>query len=92
VVPAAVDALALVWRGRSPAVILQEGDEGGILLLLLIQPCMQHLIKYEMHCNENPIYVFSEKEVRGRSPNFHIHVYVRDLYYHDRSTYFPAAE
>ncbi len=23
-----------------------------------------------LHCNENPIYVFSEKELRGLSPNF----------------------
>jgi hypothetical protein len=60
VVPAAVDALALVWRGRSPAVILQEGDEGGILLLLLIQPYIA--FKYEMHRNENHIYEYSEKK------------------------------
>jgi hypothetical protein len=32
-----------------------------------------------MHCNENPIYVFPEKELRGPSPNFHIHVSVSDL-------------
>jgi hypothetical protein len=32
------------------------------------------------HCNENPIYVFPEKELRGLSPNFHIHVSVTDLY------------
>ncbi len=31
------------------------------------------------HCNENPIYVFPEKELRGLSPNFHIHVSVSDL-------------
>jgi hypothetical protein len=31
-------------------------------------------------CNENPIYVFLEKELRGLSPNFHIHVSVSDLY------------
>ena len=31
------------------------------------------------HCNENPIYVFPEKELRGPSPNFHIHVSVSDL-------------
>ena len=29
-----------------------------------------------MHCNENPIYIFPEKEMRGLSPNFHIHVSV----------------
>ncbi len=32
-----------------------------------------------LHCNENPIYVFQEKELRGLSPNFHIHVSVSDL-------------
>ncbi len=26
-----------------------------------------------LHSNENPIYVFPEKELRGLSPNFHIH-------------------
>ncbi len=31
-------------------------------------------------CNENPIYLFPEKEMRGLSPNFHIHVSVSDLY------------
>ncbi len=45
-------------------------------------------------CNENPIYVFPEKDLRGLSPNFHIHVHVceRFKYYQNRSTYFPAAE
>ncbi len=33
-----------------------------------------------LHCNENPTYVFPEKELRGLSPNFHIHVSVSDLY------------
>jgi hypothetical protein len=28
----------------------------------------------------NPIYVFPEKELRGHSPNFHMHVSVSDLY------------
>ncbi len=28
----------------------------------------------------NPIYVFPDKEVRGLSPYFHIHVFVSDLY------------
>jgi hypothetical protein len=28
----------------------------------------------------NPIYVLPEKELRGLSPNFHIHVSVSDLY------------
>ncbi len=32
------------------------------------------------HCHENPIYVFLFWELRGLSPNFHIHVSVSDLY------------
>ncbi len=31
------------------------------------------------HCNENPIYVFPEKELRGLSPNIHIYVSVTVL-------------
>jgi hypothetical protein len=31
------------------------------------------------HCKEISIFVFSEKELRGFSPNFHIHVSVSDL-------------
>ncbi len=26
-----------------------------------------------LHCNENPIYVIPKKELRGLSPNIHIH-------------------
>jgi hypothetical protein len=33
-----------------------------------------------MHCKKIWIYIFPEKEVRGLSPNFHIHVSVGDLY------------
>ncbi len=33
-----------------------------------------------MHFKEISIYVFPEKELRGLSPNFHIHVPVSDLY------------
>jgi hypothetical protein len=32
------------------------------------------------HCKEIWIYVFPEKELRGLSPNFHIHVSVSDIY------------
>jgi hypothetical protein len=35
---------------------------------------------YSIHCNENHIYVFPEKELRGLSLNFHIHVSVSELY------------
>jgi hypothetical protein len=29
------------------------------------------------HCNENPSYVFPEKELRGLSPSFHRDLYIR---------------
>ncbi len=32
------------------------------------------------HCEENPIYVFPEKKLRGLIPNFYIHLSVSDLY------------
>ncbi len=32
-----------------------------------------------LFCNKNPIYVFPEKELRGLSSNFHIHVSVSNL-------------
>jgi hypothetical protein len=43
-----------------------------------------------VHCNENFIYVFLFLQLRGFSPNFHIHVSVSDLYvyFQDLSTYF----
>jgi hypothetical protein len=37
------------------------------------------------HCNENPIYVFPEKELRGISPNFHIHLSVSEGFYPHQS-------
>ncbi len=42
--------------------------------------------------NENSIYVFIFWELRGLSPNLHIHVSVNDLYSQDRSTYLAAAK
>jgi hypothetical protein len=34
----------------------------------------------ELHCNENPIYVFLFWKLRCLSPNFHIYVSVSGLY------------
>jgi hypothetical protein len=33
-----------------------------------------------LHCKENPIYRFLFWELRGLSPNFHIHLSVSNLY------------
>ncbi len=40
-----------------------------------VQPCYMSI-----HFKEISIYVFPEKESCGRSPNFHIHVSVSELY------------
>ncbi len=37
-------------------------------------------INIHAHCKEISIYVFPEKELRGFSPNFHIHASVSDQY------------
>ncbi len=37
-------------------------------------------LKLDWHCKDILIYVFPEKELRGLSPNFHIHVAVSNLY------------
>jgi hypothetical protein len=37
---------------------------------------MGHSVYDILHCKENPIYVFLFWELRGLSPNFHIHVSV----------------
>jgi hypothetical protein len=45
------------------------------------------------HGNENPIYVFLEKDLRGLQSQFpHSCVCERFIYSQNRSTYFPAAE
>jgi hypothetical protein len=41
---------------------------------------LPHANPSQIHCNENPIYVFPEKEMRGLSSNFYIYVSVSDLY------------
>ncbi len=62
-----------------------------IFLMSLAFPALPGVLSISLfpavHCNENSIYVFPEKELCGFSPYFHIHVSVSN-----RSTYFPAAE
>ncbi len=55
----------------------------------LIKSVSKKTCYFLLHCNENPIYVFPEKELRGLSSNFHINVSVSDLYVYsqDWSTY-----
>ncbi len=55
------------------------------LLIMLLWRNFTYKISAEdlllpVHCNEISIYVIPKKELRGLSPNFHIHVSVSDLY------------
>ncbi len=51
-----------------------------LILRLLTVTVSSKELGQTAHCNENLIYVFSEKDLRRLSPNFHIHVSVSDLY------------
>jgi hypothetical protein len=42
--------------------------------------CFHLTAHSQLHCKENPLYVFPEKELRGLSPTFNIHVSLSDLY------------
>jgi hypothetical protein len=47
---------------------------------LIQSTLLPHTLPSPIHCNENPIYVFPEKELRGLSSNFHIYESVGDLH------------
>jgi hypothetical protein len=49
---------------------------------LFVTPCstVSKAELFPQRCNGNPIYVFLFYELRGLSPNFHIHVHVSNLY------------
>ncbi len=54
---------------------------------------IKHYLYLLIHCNENPIYKFPEKELCRLSLNFHIHVAVSGLYIPWIGPHFlPAAE
>jgi hypothetical protein len=55
---------------------LEFNDQGGKIKYLT----MTERSKVGPALQENPIYVFLFWELRGLSPNFHIHVSVSDLY------------
>ncbi len=70
-------------------------------LLTLIQAailCVHFLNLFQnlcagTHCNVNSVYIFLFWELRGLSPNFHIHVSVSDLYIFPGSVHiFPPSE
>ena len=85
--PAAAAPATARPRGRPPSAQSQAGRRSRRSYRALQQVSRPH-------CKENTIYVFPEKELRGLSLNFHIHVSVSYLhvYSHVRPTYFPAAE
>ena len=78
-------ARRLAQRGGPPG-WLEGSDPAGVILYVMDGP-------YCLHCKGIWIYVFPEKELRGLSLNFHIHVSVSDLYIPTIGPlYFPAAE
>jgi hypothetical protein len=76
----------------APAVTGGSGVEGSLAIsailtiIILATALLLSLYCYKryLHCNENPIHEFLFWELRGISPNLHIHVSVSDLY-----TYIP---
>jgi hypothetical protein len=58
---------------------------------LLLHQHMLQLVPLQLHCTENPNYVFPEKKLRGLNPNSYIHV-ERFIYSQDWSTYVAAAK
>jgi hypothetical protein len=49
-------------------------------------------VSRQVHCNENPIYLFLFWELCGLSPNFHIHVPVRIYIFPGLVHIFPAGK
>jgi hypothetical protein len=72
--------------GLEPAAHTEEAWTERYLRQLIIQTV--HILELDIvlsqiqcpHCNENPIYIFLFWELRGLSPNFHIHLSVSNLY------------
>jgi hypothetical protein len=71
---------------------LGVGQEAVVALVGQARAVLLAVLHHITHCNEDPIFVFTEKEFCGLSPNFHIHVSVSVSYlYFPRiwCTYFP---
>ena len=66
--------------GRKPSDLLDEMLELCPTGYETVRSSCSSFSATSSHCNENPIYVFLFWELRGLSPNFHIHVSVSDLY------------
>jgi hypothetical protein len=49
-------------------------------MLSTVHMWKENAITRQRHNNENSKQIFLEKEMRGASPNFHIHVSVSNLY------------
>jgi hypothetical protein len=67
----------------------------GTQALAQVLPNNRHSANNKLHCNENPIYVFPEKElctVQSQSQFPHLFVCERLIYSQDLSTHFPASE
>jgi hypothetical protein len=61
-------------------VAVVDGLRKAVLLLWAWRVGCSAGLEALLHCNENPMYVFPEKELGGHSLNVHIHVSVSDVY------------
>jgi hypothetical protein len=62
-----------------PLVYLMTMPSYGYMYPKRIIP-VPNVVLNSTHCNGNSVYIFLFWELRGLSPNFHIHVSVSDLY------------
>jgi hypothetical protein len=85
--PALLPRISPEWAGDHSAVL--DGDQGRVILSWTINgdvvDFMVSIPLCAVHCKEPILYVnwkqiFPEKELRGHSPNFHIHVPVSYLH------------
>ncbi len=53
---------------------LGVGQEAVIALVGQARAVLLAVLQHITHCNEDPIHVFPEKDLRGLSPNLQIHV------------------
>ncbi len=63
-----------------PSALLPTFPKKGDTLKSKSSKCLNWDSSALIRCKESSIYVILEKKLRGLSPNFHIHVYVNDLY------------
>jgi hypothetical protein len=71
-----------VFQGRVAAIFDGTGRLHFCQMTFIViagRSSLRACMELEVHCHENPIYVFPETELRVLSPNFHLYVSVSDI-------------